>query len=78
MTNFSCVYDGIEIHDGASVIAPLIGRYCGKTVPGTLFSTGSFLFVRMITDDSMAKKGFRARYSIGKAYSSIINAVLLV
>lgn len=66
---FSCNYDSVEVRDGASVIAPLIGRYCGKTVPGSLYSTGSFLFVRMVTDESLARKGFNAKYKIGNTFS---------
>lgn len=33
----------LEIRDGTSAIAPLIGRYCYVHVPSTIFSTGSHI-----------------------------------
>ncbi|KAH7711770.1 Calcium binding EGF domain containing protein [Aphelenchoides avenae] len=47
----SC-YDGyaswLEIRDGTSSAAPLIGRYCYAHVPSTISSTGSHLHLRFV------------------------------
>ncbi|XP_059179030.1 cubilin-like isoform X2 [Physella acuta] len=61
----SCAYDYLEIRDGSSETAPLLGsRYCGQNTPVNIRSTGNALFVKFVTDDSVQHAGFHATYSM--------------
>ena len=59
-------YDFVEIRDGGSPNSPLVGRYCGGSIPPEYVSSGSRVYVRFKTDHSVAHDGFRIAYEIGK------------
>ena len=59
-------YDYVEMHEGGDEEAPLIGRYCGTTLPAEHVSSGNELYVRFKTDHSVSGTGFRIRYDLGK------------
>lgn len=61
-----CTYDFVELRDGASPLAPLLGRYCGTDAPGSTFSSGNYMFVRFASDESAIFRGFQATYKIGE------------
>ncbi|XP_038652379.1 cubilin [Scyliorhinus canicula] len=63
-TDSKCKFDYLELHDGATSNAPLIGRFCGSTRPSRQKSTGSILYARFRTDHAFSYKGFKAKYSI--------------
>ena len=58
-------YDYLYVYDGASTSAPLLGRYTGTTLPGTLYaSTASgTLTVQLISDEVYQAAGFAATIS---------------
>ncbi|XP_029110994.1 cubilin [Scleropages formosus] len=58
----SCKYDYVQVFDGDSISFPLVGTYCGNTIPAPFQSTGNFLTVQFITDSSVAFAGFNATY----------------
>uniref|UniRef100_W5MX16 Cubilin n=1 Tax=Lepisosteus oculatus TaxID=7918 RepID=W5MX16_LEPOC len=60
----SCLYDYLELRDGATSSADLIARLCGIQLPSTQHSTGSVMYLRFRTDSSVTHKGFKAKYSI--------------
>ncbi|XP_028815099.1 cubilin [Denticeps clupeoides] len=57
-----CRYDYVGVHDGESGHFPLVGTYCGNTVPPSFASSGNFLFVHFVSDGSVAFSGFNATY----------------
>ena len=59
----------MEIHEGGDEEAPLVGRYCGNTLPAQHISSGNEVYVRFKTDHSISGTGFRIRYDLGKRYS---------
>ncbi|XP_065114614.1 cubilin [Paramisgurnus dabryanus] len=59
-----CLYDYIEIRNGPTSDADLIGRLCGNTRPSTQHSTGTTMYIRFRTDTSIAHIGFKAKASI--------------
>ena len=61
-------FDWLEIHDGDSIDAPVIGdlRYCGPNIPGVFTSTRNTLFIRFKTDSDVGKKGFEINVECGK------------
>ncbi|XP_064643493.1 cubilin-like [Lineus longissimus] len=66
-----CKFDGIEIRDGGTENAPVLGRYCGSESPGTIKSSGNVLYIRFTTDDSIPRKGFKAVYKIATCGGTI-------
>ncbi|XP_059143177.1 tolloid-like protein 1 [Physella acuta] len=58
----NCVYDYLEVRDGATELSPLIGKFCGYTIPDDIQSTGRHLFVKFFSDASIQKEGFRATF----------------
>jgi hypothetical protein len=60
-----CQYDYVEIRDGGDQTSELLGRFCGKTLPGSITSTGNQLFVKFHSDLSTSRKGFSASFFTG-------------
>jgi len=52
----------LQIRNGVSADAQLVGRYCGSTAPAPIQSTGSSLWLKFTTDASVSYHGFRATY----------------
>ncbi|MBN1989253.1 MAG: hypothetical protein JW783_07660 [Bacteroidales bacterium] len=46
--------DYLEIYDGASTAAPLIGRYSGTNSPSTFTPTGEYITFRFVSDNTTA------------------------
>nr|CAH8868680.1 unnamed protein product [Trichobilharzia regenti] len=58
----SCINDYVEIRDGYYFGSPLIGRYCGQTLPPPLISTGSRLWLEYRRSAGSMTTGFIAHY----------------
>ncbi|CAI2354216.1 unnamed protein product [Caenorhabditis sp. 36 PRJEB53466] len=68
-----CEYlDYIEVRDGPSKHSLLIGRYCGNRAPSTIFSTGSFLYMRLHSTEYGRSKRFVATYEIATCGGTIM------
>ena len=55
--------DVVNVYDGTSNTATLIGSYSGSTAPPTINSTGGSLFIEFITNASIVNSGWDAFYS---------------
>ena len=54
-----CEFDFLQIHDGASASAQMIGRYCGTRLHGvTLNSTSNQMYLWFRSDASVSADGF--------------------
>ncbi|KAK3741569.1 hypothetical protein QZH41_012512 [Actinostola sp. cb2023] len=60
----SCKQDFVEIRDGQGRKSNLIGRFCGKKIPPSIWSTGSRLWIKFKSGDLglRPKHGFAAKY----------------
>jgi N-acetyl-anhydromuramyl-L-alanine amidase AmpD len=56
-------YDYLFIYDGATVNAPLIGKYTNTVSPGNINSTGSSLLVEFRSDCATISAGWAATYT---------------
>ncbi|XP_030381464.1 cubilin homolog [Scaptodrosophila lebanonensis] len=65
-TGDSCDREYIQVNDGSTEMMPMLGRYCGKQKPNSIFSTGSAMRLKYFTDVSEPHQGFRARLSLGR------------
>ncbi|XP_070174131.1 cubilin-like [Littorina saxatilis] len=60
----SCRFDYVAIYDGENAQATLLGqRYCGSSMPPVQRSTGNMMYLRFVTDGSVAHMGFQATYT---------------
>lgn len=57
------VYDVVEVYDGTTTSAPLLGRFTGSNLPPAVSSTGGSLLVRFVSDLAENKQGFSAYYT---------------
>uniref|UniRef100_A0A8C8SXH3 Neuropilin n=1 Tax=Pelusios castaneus TaxID=367368 RepID=A0A8C8SXH3_9SAUR len=64
-----CKYDFIEIRDGDSESADLLGKHCGSIAPPTIISSGSSLYIKFTSDYARQGAGFSLRYEIYKTGS---------
>ncbi|MBN3301590.1 TLL1 protein, partial [Amia calva] len=58
-----CAYDHLEVFDGNSDKAAILGRLCGSKIPDPVISTGNKMYLRFISDASVQRKGFQATHS---------------
>ncbi|NXD96245.1 NRP2 protein, partial [Chaetorhynchus papuensis] len=64
-----CKYDYIEIRDGDSEAADLLGKHCGNIAPPTIISSGPSLYIKFTSDYARQGAGFSLRYEIFKTGS---------
>ncbi|XP_069007315.1 cubilin [Embiotoca jacksoni] len=63
-THSSCTFDYVEVRDGSRETDPLIGRYCGSSLPAAILSSSNSLWIRFRSDSSVSRAGFRAVYTV--------------
>lgn len=72
------IYDAIEVYDGTTTSAKLLGRFSGSNLPPAITSSGGGLLVRFVSDIEENKQGFSAYYtSTQNAYCSGSTTTLL-
>lgn len=59
-----CRQDFLQIHDGKSTATPLIGRFCGNTLPagGNIKSTHNTIYLWLTLDSESSGKGIMLRW----------------
>ena len=56
----SCNYDYLEVYDGNSPAAPLLGRYCNNNLPpASLTSSGGTMLIKFRVDGGQEEAGFK-------------------
>lgn len=65
LSQYACRSAGVEVRNGGTLSSPVLGRYCGRNAPGSIFSTGNSLHVRYFNSLQNPGTGFQARVSIG-------------
>ncbi|KAK2106415.1 CUB and sushi domain-containing protein 2 [Saguinus oedipus] len=70
-------YDTLEVRDGRTYSAPLIGVYHGTQVPQFLISTSNYLYLLFSTDKSHSDIGFQLRYESESRCGRSISAITL-
>uniref|UniRef100_A0A3B3UIL7 CUB domain-containing protein n=1 Tax=Poecilia latipinna TaxID=48699 RepID=A0A3B3UIL7_9TELE len=61
-----CKYDFIEIRDGTSETADVLGRHCSNIAPPPIISSGPLIQIRFVSDYAHQGAGFSLRYEIFK------------
>lgn len=75
--HFTCLrrYDYIEIRDGDSEAADLLGKHCGNIAPPTIISSGPSLYIKFTSDYARQGAGFSLRYEIYKTGECLIQCL---
>ncbi|XP_033150281.1 cubilin homolog [Drosophila busckii] len=60
-----CRFDWLQVNDGRSAAAQLIGRYCGNHIPhgGNIISSSNQLYLWFRSDNSTAHEGFELSWT---------------
>ena len=51
-----------QVHDGGSVDAPVLGRFCGPDLPAPVSSSQNLMYLLFESDGSVQNHGFKATY----------------
>ncbi|XP_026480044.1 cubilin homolog [Ctenocephalides felis] len=57
---YKCNCDYLEVRDGSTGFAQLIGRYCGHMLPDIVISSTNALWIRFVSDGEHTSSGFNA------------------
>ena len=57
------IYDAVEVYDGSSSSATLLGRFSGNSIPSSITSSGGSMFIRFYSDVTNAFQGWSANYT---------------
>uniref|UniRef100_A0A3B3RED5 Neuropilin n=1 Tax=Paramormyrops kingsleyae TaxID=1676925 RepID=A0A3B3RED5_9TELE len=66
LERLDCRYDFIEIRDGNSESADLLGKHCSNIAPPSLISSGPVVHIKFVSDYAHQGAGFSLRYEILK------------
>uniref|UniRef100_A0A671QSR0 Neuropilin n=1 Tax=Sinocyclocheilus anshuiensis TaxID=1608454 RepID=A0A671QSR0_9TELE len=66
LERLDCRYDFIEIRDGNSESADLLGRHCSNIAPPAIISSGPIIHIKFVSDYAHQGAGFSLRYEIYK------------
>ncbi|CAM9548592.1 unnamed protein product [Lampetra planeri] len=59
-----CSKDYVAVYDGALVTAPILGKFCGGSIPAKIASSGTRLTVVFISDSETQDAGYNASYAM--------------
>lgn len=65
MASKNCDQEYVELRDGGTVNANVIGKFCGK-MPPSQYSTSNMLRIKYYTDISVPMNGFKANITLAK------------
>uniref|UniRef100_A0A8C0J8V6 Cubilin n=1 Tax=Chelonoidis abingdonii TaxID=106734 RepID=A0A8C0J8V6_CHEAB len=58
-----CSLDFLEVRNGSDAGSPLLGRYCGNTVPNPIFPKNHVVYLRFKSDILVARDGFEITWT---------------
>ena len=56
-------YDSLTIYDGGSSTSPMMGKYCGDSIPPSHVSSSNEILVHFQSDGSVTYSGFKMEYN---------------
>ena len=62
-TDGNSIFDAVEVYDGTSASATLLGRFTGSTIPPSITSSGGSMYLRFLSDYADAYQGWSAYYT---------------
>ena len=56
-------YDSLTIYDGGLSSSPMMGKYCGDSIPSSHVSSSNEILVHFQSDGSVTSAGFKMEYN---------------
>ena len=56
------MFDCLTLYDGDSSSAPMIGEYCGNSIPNNQISSTNSVFIYFESDGDVTESGFQLEY----------------
>ena len=67
-------FDSLTIYDGGSSTSPMMGKYCGNSIPPSHVSSSNEVLIKFQSDGWTTYGGFQMEYNpTGKQYTSMEN-----
>ena len=66
--NSSHYFDSLTLYDGDSNSAPIIGEYCGNSIPNNQISSTNSVLIHFESDGSVTESGFQLEYQRSSEY----------
>ena len=57
-----CSYDSLTLHDGETTSHPILGSFCGDTIPANQQSSSNNIVVHFDSDGSVTSSGFQLEH----------------
>ena len=61
-SNLNSSYDSLTLYDGDSNSAPMIGEYCGNSIPNNQISSTNSVLIHFESDEYATGSGFHLEY----------------
>ena len=55
-------YDSLTLYDGGSTASPMLGKYCGYSIPPSHVSSSNEILIHFQSDEVVMKTGFQIEY----------------
>lgn len=62
----------LQVRNGSNMQSPLLGRFCGNTVPSPIFPQSHVVFLRFKSDISGAHDGYEITWTSSSSGKAII------
>ena len=56
-------FDSLTIYDGDSSTSPMMGKYCGDSIPPSHFSSSNEILIHFQSDSAYTVAGFKMEYN---------------
>ena len=66
-------WDSLTIYDGGSSTSPMIGKYCGNSIPPSHVSSSNEVLIHFQSDSVLPRAGFKMEYNLIGNNTSIQN-----
>jgi len=67
-----CYFDYVRVYDGPNMTFPLLGTFCGRTVPEPVRTSQNHMFVQFQSDSSVNYGGFKATFNTNTCGNIIV------
>ena len=67
-SNLNSSYDSLTLYDGDSNSAPMIGEYCGNSIPNNQISSTNSVLILFESDGGVTGFGFQLEYQRSSEY----------
>ena len=61
-SNLNSSYDSLTLYDGDSNSAPMIGEYCGNSIPNNQISSTNSVMIHFVSGGTVNRPGFQLQY----------------